>query len=234
VYRPAAIEQLKQLATENKIDFFSNDSNNPIEIAGNAELFALKNNNDVIIYDTAGRLQTDKKLMNELTNMQNKIHPHEIFFIADAFAGQNIYDVAKEFNNNINLTGLIITKLDSEARGGASLSLAYLLEIPIKFSGTGEKIGSLEVFHPERVANRILGLGDMVTLAEKIEENVDQQTIKKTFARMLSGKMDLEDLLVQMQQLTKVGSFDSILKMMPNAQKLDENQILEVEEKIRK
>jgi signal recognition particle subunit SRP54 len=168
-----------------------------------------------------------------LIDIRNKISPNEILFIADALSGQDIYNVANEFNKNLDLTGFIITKLDTDANAGAALSLVSLLNIGIKFSGTGERIGSFELFYPERIANRILGLGDILTLAEKASEVSDEQRTKKSFARMVSGKMDFEDLLIQMQQMTKMGSMSSIMKMLPNMPKIDESRIDEAEEKMR-
>jgi signal recognition particle subunit SRP54 len=195
--------------------------------------FAKSNNNDVIIFDTAGRLQTNEVLMDELKNIRNKTSPDEILLVVDAMSGQDVINVAKEFSNNLNLSGFLITKLDYDAKAGAVLSLVHILNVPIKLTGVGEKIGSLELFYPERMADRILGLGDIVTLAEKANEVVDENKSKKTFSRMLSGKMDLEDLMEQMEQIKKLGSIGSVFKMLPGAQKFDESKISDIEEKMK-
>jgi signal recognition particle subunit SRP54 len=233
IYRPAAIEQLRTLANENNIDFFEKGQQNPVITADEALEYAKSNGNDAIIFDTAGRLQTNETLMSELKNIRNKVSPDEILLVVDAMSGQDIVNVANEFESNLNLSGFVITKLDSDAKAGAVLSLIHLLHLPVKFTGTGEKVASLELFYPERMADRILGLGDIMTLAEKVDGVVDENKSKKTFTRMLAGKMDLEDLMEQMEQIKKMGSIGSIFKMLPNAQRFDENQINLVEEKMR-
>jgi signal recognition particle subunit SRP54 len=233
VYRPAAIDQLETLAKDTKVDFFQKGTQNPVITADEALNVAREQNNDVIIFDTAGRLQTDEKLMNELVAIRNKVSPDEIIMVVDAMSGQDVVNVATEFNNYLNISGFIITKLDSDARGGASLSLIHLLKVPVKFTGVGEKVGSLDIFYPERMADRILGLGDIVTLAEKASEVIDENKAKKSLARMLAGKMDLEDLMQQMGQLSKMGSASGIMKMMPNMPKISENQVSDAENKLR-
>jgi signal recognition particle subunit SRP54 len=233
VYRPAAIEQLKTLASEIKVDFFDKGAQNPVLTADESIKIAKIQENDVIIYDTAGRLQTNEKLMNELVEIRNKVNPDEILFVADAMNGQEIVNVASEFNKHLDLTGFIITKLDGDARAGAALSLTNLLNIPVIFSGTGEKIGSLEQFYPDRIANRILGLGDVASLAEKANDVVEKDKMKKSFTRMLAGKMDLEDLIIQTQQLNKVGDISSISKMIPGSGKISDDQIQQAENKIK-
>jgi signal recognition particle subunit SRP54 len=231
IYRPAAIEQLRDLASQIDVDFFEKGTQDPVKTVQQANEFAEKNDNDFIIYDTAGRLQTNEELMQELKNIRNKVSPNEILLVVDAMSGQDILNVAKEFNDVLTLSGFIITKLDGDARAGAALSIISLLDLPVKFTGTGEKVGSLDIFHPERIADRILGLGDIMTLAEKANEVVDQNKIKKTFTRMLSGKMDLEDSLTLMQQMSKLGSMGSILKMIPNMPSINDSQIGDAEEK---
>ena len=235
VYRPAAIDQLKTLSEQVGVDFYQNGLNNPIDIVSESLSFADKQNNNFIIVDTAGRLQTNEQLMDELVNIKKTFHPDEIFLVVDAMAGQDIVNVATEFNNYLKLTGLIITKLDSDARAGATLSLTSILNVPIVFTGVGEKLNSLDVFHPDRMANRILGLGDIMTLAEKAADVYDEKQSKNAMQRMLSGKMDLEDLMKQMQQINKLGSISSILKMMPTKlnNKISENKINEMEEKMK-
>ncbi|MDE7433544.1 MAG: signal recognition particle receptor subunit alpha, partial [Mycoplasmoidaceae bacterium] len=195
VYRPGAIDQLKQLATEINVDFYDHGTQDPRKTAIEAIELASQNKNDLIVFDTAGRLQTDENLMTELVDLKSIIHPTETLLVVDAMVGQDMINVASEFNDKLHLSGIIITKLDSDAKAGVALSLTSLLNVPIKMTGVGEKIGSLDLFYPERMADRILGLGDIMTLAEKAVDVIDENRSKKTMMRMLSGKMDLEDLL---------------------------------------
>jgi signal recognition particle subunit SRP54 len=234
IYRPAAIEQLRTLAKEIEVEFFEKGTQNPVITVDEAQTYAKQNDFNVVIYDTAGRLQTNQELMDELKNIRNKVNPNEIILVVDAMSGQNIIDVATTFHNVLTLSGFIITKLDGDARAGAALSLTALLNVPIKMVGTGEKVGSLDQFYPDRMAERILGLGDILTLAEKANDVVDQNLVKKTFTRMLAGKMDLEDLMIQLNQVNKMGSLDSIMKFMPGhiSQQVNENQITDAQEKI--
>lgn len=236
VYRPAAIDQLQQLANKIDVNCYKELNNKDVlSIARNSLKFADSKNSSVILFDTAGRLQTDKQLMQELKNIKNATNPHEIILVVDAMSGQDIINVAKEFNDTLHITGLIITKLDSQARAGAVLSITSLLNIPVIFNGTGEAIGSLDVFWPNRMADQILGLGDVLTLAEKAVDKIDQTSTKKSFSRMLSGKFDLEDLLRQMEQINKLGSLGGIMKMMPSSitSQINDDQIEDVENKIR-
>lgn len=233
VYRPAAIEQLQTLANENAFSFFEKGTQNPITTAKQAMAFANENNNNLIIYDTAGRLQTNVELMNELVNIRNAVHPDEILLVVDAMSGQEIINIAKEFNDALGLTGFIISKMDSDARAGAALSLTHLLNVPIKFTGTGERVRDLDLFYPDRVADRILGLGDILTLAEQASEVIDESSSKKTFSKMLSGKLDFEDLLMQVEQMNKLGSVSSLLKMLPNMPKIGEETLVEAEQKMK-
>ncbi|MDR1991762.1 MAG: signal recognition particle protein [Mycoplasmataceae bacterium] len=233
IYRPAAIDQLEILAKEVNIDFFQKGTQDPVITANQALEYAKTNQEDVIIFDTAGRLQSDEELIDELKNIRNRVHPDEILLVIDAMSGQDVINVATEFNRHLDLTGFIITKLDSDARAGAALSLTHLLNLPVKFIGDGERIGSLDIFYPERIADRILGLGDIVTLAEKAADVLDENKTKKSLARMLIGKMDLEDLMEQMKQLTKLGSVSTIAKMLPNNTKLSEDKLLEAEQKMK-
>jgi signal recognition particle subunit SRP54 len=233
IYRPAAIDQLETLAKIAKIDFYQKGEQNPVITTVEAIAHAESKQEDVIILDTAGRLQTNVTLIEELTNIRNRFHPDEILLVVDAMSGQDIVNVASEFHKHLGLSGFIITKLDSDARAGAALSLTNLLNVPVKFIGIGEHIGSLDVFHPDRIADRILGLGDIVTLAEKATEVLDEEKAKKSLGRMLAGKMDLEDLLIQMKQMSKLGSMSSIAKMLPNAPKLTDDKILEAEQKMK-
>lgn len=233
IYRPGAIDQLKQLANEIKVDFYDHGTQNPRQTAIEALELAKNNGNDFIVFDTAGRLQTDEKLIQELIDLKKTINPTDILLVVDAMSGQDMINVAQEFNDKLNLTGIIITKLDSDAKAGVALSLASLLNVPIKMTGVGEKVGSIDLFYPERMADRILGLGDIMTLAEKASDVIDEDRGKKTIIRMLSGKMDLEDLLWQVQQMNKLGSLDSVMKMMPGTAKISESQINAAEEKMR-
>lgn len=233
VYRPAAIDQLHTLAEQTNVDFYQKGNQDPVVTAKEAMRFAESNCNDVIIFDTAGRLQTNEQLMNELVNIRNAVHPDEILFVVDAMAGQDMINVAKEFNDILNLTGFIITKLDSDARAGVALSLIHLLNVPVKLTGSGEKLGSLDVFYPERMADRIIGLGDIMTLAEKADGVIDEAQTKKSLTKILSGKMDLEDLMIQMQQLKKIGSLGSVVKLMPAMQNIADDDIDTAEERIR-
>jgi len=234
IYRPAAIEQLKKLSNDNNLDFFDKGNQNPVVTAKESISIAEKNGNNVVIIDTAGRMQTNEELMNELVDIKNKTNPDEILLVVDAMSGQDIINVASEFNNKLGLTGFIVTKLDTDARGGAVLSLVSLLNVPIKFIGNGEKVSNLDLFYPERIADRILGLGDIVTLAEQARDNLDETQMKKSFARMMAGKMDLEDLLRTTQQMSKLGSMGSIMKMLPTSisSKVNDSQIDEAERKV--
>ncbi|MDE7222021.1 MAG: signal recognition particle protein, partial [Ureaplasma sp.] len=213
IYRPAAIDQLEKLASEINVDFYKENNNKPDKIARNA--IEKYKDDDLVIVDTAGRLQTNDELMNELIEIKKTISPDEILLVVDAMSGQDVMNVAVEFNNKLKLTGIVITKLDSDARAGAILSLVSMLNVPIKLIGNGEKIGSLDTFYPERIADRILGFGDVMSLAEKASEIMDEHKIKHAMQRMLSGKMDLEDLMRQMEQLNKFGSLGGIMKMLP-------------------
>ena len=233
VYRPAAIDQLETLAKESNVDFFQKGTQNPVITAKEAMSLAAENNNDVIIFDTAGRLQTNKELMDELVNIRNAIHPDEILLVVDAMSGQDMINVAQQFNDTLNLSGFIITKLDSDARAGVALSLIHLLNVPVKLTGNGEKLGSLDIFYPERMADRIIGLGDIMTLAEKASDVIDEAQTKKSLTKMFSGKMDLEDLMLQVQQIKKMGSLGSIAKMIPAAQNLADSDLESAEERIR-
>lgn len=233
IYRPAAIEQLGTLAKQTKAGFYERKTQDPVKTAKESIEFLSNKKNDVLIFDTAGRLQTNNELMQELKNIKKAVSPDEILLVVDGMSGQDVVNVAKEFHNQLNLTGIIITKLDSDARAGAVLSLTSLLNVPIKLTGIGEKINQLDTFHPDRMADRILGLGDMITLAEKAADLIDEKDARKSLQKMLSGKMDLEDLMKQMEQFQKMGSLDSILKMMPGEQKIDDNKIAEVEKKMR-
>lgn len=231
IYRPAAIDQLRTLALETKSNFYEKQKQDPVITVDQAIDKTKLTKDDVLIVDTAGRLQTNVELMDELKNIKSKLNPDEILLVVDSMSGQDIINVATEFHNNLKLTGIVITKLDSDARAGAVLSLVHLLNVPIKFTGIGEKLSALDLFYPERIADRILGLGDITTLAEKAVEVVDEKKAKGQMQRMLSGKMDLEDLMNQLQQMNKMGPLGGIVSMIPglnnkiSADKIDEMEL---------
>ncbi|WP_373437733.1 signal recognition particle protein [Metamycoplasma equirhinis] len=234
IYRPAAREQLEQLSKQINVDFFTKKENNAVSIANEAIDKAQDNHNDLIIIDTAGRLAIDEQLMQELKDIKKSIKPDYIFLVVDAMSGQDVINTAKKFHEELNLDGTIITKLDSDARGGAALSITHLLGVPIVFIGNGEKLSGLEIFHPDRMAERILGMGDVLTLIEKASEEVDEKMMKKIGYKMLTGKFDLSDLMNSLAQIKKLGKMKSILKMIPGmADKVDDAKIEEAEEKFR-
>lgn len=217
IYRPAAIDQLEILAKKIDVAFFADrNEKNITKLTEEALKFAEKNNHDLIILDTAGRLQTDQKLMEELQVIKKIFIPTNIIFVADGFSGQEILNVAQEFHNKLKLSSIIVTKMDSNTKGGSIFSLAYSLKVPISYLGTGEKIANLEIFYPNRIASRILGLGDIETLTEKAQELGDEKSQEKMFRKMMAGKFDLDDLLVSMEQLSKMGNLGAITKLLPS------------------
>lgn len=216
VYRPAAIEQLKTLGNQNNIEVFdSNPKQDPVKIVKEAKKLAENKGIPVMIIDTAGRLQIDKELMKELSLINKKFTPQEILLIADAMTGQEAVNVATGFLETLPLTGLILTKLDGDARGGAALSMKKVTGVPIKFIGVGEKGDALEVFHPDRMASRILGMGDVLTLIEKATENFDLEESKKLEQKFKKNEFSFDDFLSQLKMIKKMGSFSSILGMIP-------------------
>ncbi|MBX4210196.1 MAG: signal recognition particle protein [Mollicutes bacterium PWAP] len=228
VYRPAAIAQLKTLAKSLQFDVFAKTTeDDPRDIVVESIKFAEQNDNDLILIDTAGRLSIDENLMKELIDIKKLITPDEIFFVADAMSGQDIINVATEFNKNLNLNGSVITKLDSDARGGAALSISQLLNLPIRFIGTGEKVSQIDFFYPERMAKRILGMGDVLTLIEKLEDlEIDENANKKMMRRMASGQFDLNDLMNQLSQIKKMGKMSGIMKLIPGLKgKVDKDKM---------
>ncbi|QKX31344.1 signal recognition particle protein [Metamycoplasma hominis] len=234
IYRPAAREQLQQLAKQTQTDFFTMEENNAINIAQKAIELAKENKNDLVIIDTAGRLAIDENLMQELKDIKKYTHPDYIFLVVDAMSGQDVINTAKIFHQELNLDGTIITKLDSDARGGAALSITHLLNVPIIFIGTGEKLTGLELFHPDRMADRILGIGDVLTLIEKASEEVDEKMMKKIGYKMLSGQFNLMDLMNSLAQIKKLGKMKAILRMIPGmADKVSDEKIEEAENKFR-
>ena len=216
VYRPAAIEQLQTLAKQNNFLCFPSEvGQKPANILTEALKWAEKEMIDVLLVDTAGRLQIDTELMNELSDLKNVITPTEILLVADAMLGQQSVTVAETFHAQMNLTGLVLTKVDGDARGGAALSIREVTGIPIKFLGLGEKVSALEVFHPDRLAGRILDMGDVLTLVEKAQEVIDHKEAERSAKRMMNNEFSFEDFLSQIQQLKKLGGFESMLKFLP-------------------
>jgi signal recognition particle subunit SRP54 len=226
VYRPAAIDQLRIVANNVKVPFYEiGENRNPIEIARNALREAKTLLYDTVILDTAGRLHIDDELMQELKTMKDDVRPSEILFVADAMTGQDAVKSAKEFDDRLGVTGIVLTKLDGDARGGAALSVKSVVNRPIKFVGVGEKYVDLDVFYPERMAQRILGMGDVLSLIEKVETEIDQKEAARLAERVAKDKFTLEDLRSQLQQVKKMGPLSSLVSMIPGAGKISEGDI---------
>lgn len=226
VYRPAAIDQLEVLAKANELGFTADRNSKDVPAIGRAGLAAGKSaNSDLIIFDTAGRLQIDEDLIAEVKKLRDVVQPDEIFLVADGALGQEAVNVAKAFHEALSLTGLILTKMDGDARGGAALSIKTITDVPIKFVGLGEKVEDFEPFHPDRLASRILGMGDVVSLVEKAQDNIDQGEAERMAEKLAKGDFNLEDFMAQMQQVKKMGSVSSLASMLPgmNNVKLDDN-----------
>jgi len=215
--RPAAIEQLIVLGRQINIDVYSEDSKNSVKVARNAVKHAQKNGFDVVVLDTAGRLHIDEQMMAEIADVAKAVNPHQIYLVCDAMTGQDAVNSAKEFNERLELDGVILTKLDGDARGGAALSVKAVTAKPIKFVGVGEKLDKLEEFHPDRMAGRILGMGDVVTLVEKAQEQFDAKEAEKMQKKMAKGSFGFDDFLKQMQTVKKMGGITDMLKMIPGA-----------------
>jgi len=213
--RPAAIEQLVVLGQQLNIDVYSEDGKNSVKVAKNAVRHAQKEGFDVVVLDTAGRLHIDQEMMAEVADVAKAVNPHQIYLICDAMTGQDAVNSAKEFNDRLELDGVILTKLDGDARGGAALSVKAVTGKPIKFIGVGEKLDKLEEFHPDRMAGRILGMGDVVTLVEKVQEQFEAEETEKLQKKMAKGSFDFDDFLKQMQAVKKMGGMKDMLKMMP-------------------
>ena len=220
VYRPAAIDKLKQLGKQLNIDVYDEGKDDPVKIALNGIKFAKENGHDYVLIDTAGRLHIDEELMDELDNIKNEVNPNEILLVIDSMMGQDAINVITGFNDKLPLTGVILTKLDGETRGGVALSVRHLTNVPIKFMGTSEKLDGLELFDPERMAGRILGMGDIISLVEHATEVIDEKEAEKAAKRMQQGKFDLEDFLSTMKQVKKLGPLEKLIKMIPGAQKM--------------
>lgn len=223
IYRPAAINQLETVAKQVGAGFYSFDSKDVSEIASNGLKFAKENDYNVVIVDTAGRLHIDDALMEELTMLESNIKPNETLLVVDSLTGQDAVNVASTFNEKLKITGAVLTKLDGDSRGGAALSIVHMTQIPIKYIGTGEKMEALDIFHPDRMADRILGMGDVLTLIEKASNVLDEKKSQKAVNRMMDGSFDLDDMLEQMQQIKKLGSMSGIMKMMPGMPKMEIN-----------
>ncbi len=225
IYRPAAIDQLKQIGKELNIEVYEEGKNNPVEIVKNALSYAKENGFDYVLIDTAGRLHIDEELMEELNNIKKETEIDETLLVIDAMMGQDAINVITGFNDNINLTGVILTKLDGDTRGGVALSARYLTNVPIKFVGVSEKLDGIDYFYPDRMASRIIGMGDILSIVDKASDVIDEEEAEKSLKKMRSGKYDLEDFLSQMKQIKKLGSIESILKLLPGAKKLGLNNI---------
>ena len=235
VYRPAAIKQLQVIGNQLNIPVFSNESSKDVvHIAKQAVNFAISKMNDVIILDTAGRLHIDEELMQELQNVKKELKPHEILLVVDSMTGQDAVNVAESFSNNVGIDGVILTKLDGDTRGGAALSVKKVTGRPIKFVATGEKLIDIETFHPERMASRILGMGDILSVIEKAEESFDAEQAEKLEQSLRKQEFDLDDYLSQLRQIKKMGSFSGLLKMIPGMNqlkdvKVDDKEFVKIE-----
>jgi signal recognition particle subunit SRP54 len=220
VYRPAAIDQLKVLAEKIEVAVYTEEGNNkPVEIAKNAISYAKQNNHDLVIVDTAGRLAVDEQMMDEIEAIKNAINPTEILFVVDAMTGQDAVNTAKAFNDRLDFTGVVLTKLDGDTRGGAALSIRTVVTKPIKFVGTGETIEGIDVFHPTRMADRILGMGDIVSLVEKAQAQFDEKQAKELEEKLRKNKFDFEDFMKQIQQIKKMGNIKDLAAMIPGVGK---------------
>ena len=225
IYRPAAIDQLKDVGKSLNIPVYEEGKKNPVEIVEHALAYAKENNNDYIIIDTAGRLHIDTDLMAELKEIESFAHPHEIILVIDAMMGQDAINVIKGFHETLNLTGCVLTKLDGNTKGGVALSVRHLTNVPIKFVGDSEKLDGLSSFHPSRMAERILDMGDIMSIAEKVEDVMSESDAEAQAKKMLSGRYDLEDFLNNLKQIKKLGPLENILKLLPQARKMGLNNI---------
>ena len=219
VYRPAAIDQLKQIGKELNIEVYDEGNNNPVTISKNAINYAKENKFDYVLIDTAGRLHIDENLMDELNNINSEVSPNEILLVIDSMTGQDAVNVIEGFNNKLPLTGAILTKLDGDTKGGAALSIRHLTNVPIKFVGVSEKMDGLDEFYPDRMAERILGMGDLMSIVEKVENTIDQDEAMKAAKKMEQGKFDLEDFLSTFKQIKKMGPLESLIKLIPGVPK---------------
>ena len=225
VYRPAAIDQLKTLGKELNIEVYTEGKKDPVEISKNAISYAKENGFDYILIDTAGRLQIDEKLMDELVNIENEVHPDETLLVIDSMMGQDAINVITGFHEKLPLTGVILTKLDGDTRGGVALSVRHLTNLPIKFIGVSEKMDGLSEFHPDRMASRILGMGDILSLVEKVSDEINEKDAEDMVKKMSKGTFDLEDFLNQLKQIKKLGPLENLLKLLPGAKKMGLNNV---------
>ena len=225
VYRPAAIDQLKQIGKELNIEVYSEGKGNPVEISRNGIKYAKDNGYDYVLIDTAGRLQIDESLMDELDNIQKEVNPDETILVIDSMMGQDAINVINGFNDKIKLSGVILTKLDGDTRGGVALSVKHLTNLPIKFIGVSEKMDGLTPFYPERMASRILGMGDILSIVEQVQSEIDEKEAEKTAKKMMKGNFDLEDFLIQLNQIKKLGPLENLLKLLPGAKKMGLNNV---------
>ena len=225
IYRPAAIEQLKTIGKSLNIPVYEEGTEKPVTIISHALEYARENKNDYVILDTAGRLHIDETLMNELKKIENTYHPHEVILVIDAMMGQDAINVIQGFHDSLGLTGCILTKLDGNTKGGVALSVRHLTGVPIKFVGDSEKLDGLSEFYPIRMAERILDMGDIMGIAEKVEGIMSEEDAKEQARKMKSGKYDLEDFLTNLKQIKKLGPLENIIKMLPQARKMGLNNI---------
>ena len=225
IYRPAAIEQLKQIGKELDIPVYSENSKDAVSIAKNGVCYAKENGYDYVLIDTAGRLHIDDNLMDELQSIKNIVKPEETLLVIDSMMGQDAINVVTGFNSKIDLTGVILTKLDGDTRGGVALSVRHLTNVPIKFIGDSEKMDGISYFYPDRMASRILGMGDILSIVDKANEAIDEKEAEKSLKKMQKGKFDLEDFLSQMKQIKKLGPLENLLKLIPGASKMGLNNV---------
>jgi signal recognition particle subunit SRP54 len=240
VYRPAAIEQLKVIGSQIEVPVYTEDGNlNPVVIAKNAIKEAKKNGNDLIIVDTAGRLAIDEEMMNEIAAVKEALSPHETLFVVDSMTGQDAVNTAKEFNDRLNFDGVVLTKLDGDTRGGAALSIKSVVNKPIKFVSSGEKMDAIDIFYPSRMADRILGMGDIVSLVEKAQEQYDAEEARKLQKKIAKDQFDFNDFIAQIQQIKKMGNIKDLMSMIPGVGKavkdldIDDNAFKGIEAIIR-
>ena len=225
VYRPAAIDQLKQLGKELNIEVYEEGKKEPLEIVKNAIEYAKENNFNYILIDTAGRLQIDEKLMDELVEIENFAKPDETILVIDAMMGQDAINVINGFNDKLHLTGVILTKMDGDTRGGVALSVRHLTNVPIKFIGVSEKMDGLSEFYPDRMASRILGMGDILSIVDKVSSEIDEKDAEDLVKKMTKGNFDLEDFLKQLKQIKKLGPLENLVKLLPGAKKMGLNNV---------
>jgi signal recognition particle subunit SRP54 len=240
IYRPAAIEQLKIIGSQAEVPVYVEDNNpNPVQIAKNAVREAKKNGNDVVIIDTAGRLAVDEEMMKEISSIKDAVNPHEILFVVDSMTGQDAVNTAKEFNDRLDFNGVVLTKLDGDTRGGAALSIMSVVSKPIKFVSSGEKMDAIDIFYPVRMADRILGMGDIVSLVEKAQEQYDADEARKLQKRIAKDQFDFNDFIAQIQQIKKMGNIKDLMTMIPGIGKavkdldIDDNAFKGIEAIIR-